>query len=75
MPAITRSQARQLINSLKTSSYSVNVRDRAKSKQSEISSKLEELLDRDVTPNSDDIIGAFLELSKISMDAHDLLQR
>jgi hypothetical protein len=36
---------------------------------------LKKLLDRDVTPNPNDITKALLELSENSMDAHDLLKR
>ena len=69
MPAITRSHTRKMIEDLKTSPYSISVRNLAKIEQPKVSAKLEKLLNREDTPETQEITHTLLELSDRSMRA------
>lgn len=74
MPA-TRSQAREIINHLKTEPYYIAIHNRVKAKHPKNATKIEELLTRKITPPHQDIMKALAEVAEASMNHADQLER
>lgn len=75
MPAITRSQTRAQLDHLKNAPYPIDILARIKSKYPENHGKIQNLLNKEITPPPEAIIDAIMEIAGNCMDEVDEVKK
>ena len=75
MPPITRSHTRELVNHLKSEPYHIGIHDRIKVAHPTNGAKIDELLNRKITPPQKEIVRALVEVTEAVLNENDKARR